>query len=191
MGFGVPVVKYLDKTYFASTAQLSIHNNGSQTEIQKTYVLDTVSKKIFNGKVIHYDVLLGLYEKSLYIILRNKNLSPLFNRLMELRELAKIKTEFERIKPRGTVTVSYRCQPSGVIVEADFSHLTLNHCQEMLLLNEQGSGTFEKYVDSSGVVLEGHRIGGWAAVAAADASMVSQSGHISFNVKGGCGAYAS
>jgi hypothetical protein len=189
LGFGVPVVKYQDKTYFAGTAYLSVYENGSQTEIKKTYILDTVSrKKLANGTVIDDGVYSFVRKKFAALYLRNKTLSPLFNRIMELRELAKIKTEFEQVKPRGAITVRYRFHPSCITVEADFSHLTLNRCQEILLLNEQGASTFEKYVDSSGAVLEGSRIGGWDAVAAASASLVSQSGNVWFSVKGEGGA---
>ena len=47
MGFGVPVVKYVDKTYFSSSAYVSIQENQSVYTIKKTYVLDTISRKKF------------------------------------------------------------------------------------------------------------------------------------------------
>ena len=72
---------------------------------------------------------------------------------MELRDLAKIKTEFIAVKPRGTVTINYHCQPEAINIKADFSKVALNKCREVLVLNEQGSSIFQKYVDSSGLNL--------------------------------------
>ena len=45
---------------------------------------------------------------------------------MELRDLANIKTEFVTVKPRGAVTVNYRCKPNAIDIEADFSKVALN-----------------------------------------------------------------
>ena len=80
---------------------------------------------------------------------------------MELRDLAKIKTEFIKVKPRGSVTINYLCQPTAINVQADFSKVALSKCKEVLVLNEQGSSVFQKYADSSGLTLCGSKIGAW------------------------------
>ena len=95
VGFGVPIVKYEDKTFFSSTADVSIQKTGSAYKLTKVFTLDTVSLKKF-GRTTYIDD--GLYSplrktfQSLY--LKHKKLNPLFNKAMELRDLANIKTEF-------------------------------------------------------------------------------------------------
>ena len=52
--------------------------------------------------------------------------------------MAKIKTEFQKVKPKGAITVNYEIQPEVIKVSVDFSDLTLDGCEELLVLNEQG-----------------------------------------------------
>lgn len=184
VGFGVPIVKYQDKTFFSGSADVSIQKNGSGFTLTKAYTLDTVSLKKF-GQASYIDD--GLYSpirktfQTLY--LKHKKLTPLFNKAMELRELANIKTEFITVKPRGTVIVNYVFSPTVINIQADFSRIALSKCEEVLVLNEQGSMPFEKYVDSSGSNLFGREIGAWETVTADQASMQSARGQISFSLK--------
>ena len=159
VGFGVPVIKYKDKTYFSSSAQVSIQKTDSACLIKKTYTLDTISRKRWKTFYLNdksYSLTRKIFE-SFY--LKNKRLSPLFNKLMELRDIAKIKTEFEKVEPRGTVAVSYQCKPSTIFVNVDFSGLKLEGCREVLVLNEQGSTVFRNYFDSDGLILRDSKIG--------------------------------
>jgi hypothetical protein len=184
VGFGVPIVRYEDKTFFSSIADVSIQKTGSTYMLTKVFTLDTVSLKKF-GRATYIDD--GLYSplrktfQSLY--LKHKKLNPLFNKAMELRDLANIKTEFIAVKPRGTVTMNYNCQPNVINIKADFSKVTLKKCVEVLVLNEQGSSVFQRYVDSSGLDLLGRKIGAWEKVSADQASLQSVKGLVSFTLQ--------
>ena len=101
---------------------------------------------------------------------------------METRELLKIKTEFQTRAPRGTISVTYNCQPNALIIHADLSKVNLQGCQEVLLLNEQGSSIFQKYVDSSGRNLLGNKIGAWDRVDADSAALQSFKGSLGFGL---------
>ncbi len=181
MGFGVPVVKYHDKTYFSSSAEVSIQKNNSIFSVKKTFILDTISrKKFWRSTYIGDDVYSMARKKFEKLYLTHKNLSPIFNNIMELRNLAKIKTEFQKVNPRGTIKVKYEIQPSAINVEADFSDLTLDGCEELLVLNEQGSTIFDSYVDADGLKLVGNKIGGWGEVIANHALMFSSKKRVSF-----------
>ena len=181
VGFGLPIVKYDDKTFFSSKADLSIQKTSSGYMLTKAYTLDTVSLKKFGQATYIDDDLYSPLRKTFQTLyLKHKKLTPLFNKLMELRELANIKTEFVTVKPRGFVTVKYCCQPTVINVEADFSKVELNKCREVLVLNEQGSRFFQKYVDSNGLNLLGNKIGAWETVTADQASLQSTKGQISF-----------
>ncbi len=182
VGFGVPVIKYKDKTYFSSSAQVSIQKTDSACLIKKTYTLDTISRKRWKTFYLNdksYSLTRKIFE-SFY--LKNKRLSPLFNKLMELRDIAKIKTEFEKVEPRGTVAVSYQCKPSTIFVNVDFSGLKLEGCREVLVLNEQGSTVFRNYFDSDGLILRDSKIGAWDVVAANEASLLDIKRQIAFSL---------
>ena len=184
IGFGVPVVKYVDKTFFSSNAEVEVQKNSSGYTLKKIYWLDTVSVKKL-GKTAYIDDAVYSYLRETFeaFYLKHKKLKPLFNKIMEIRQLARIKTEFLPVKPRGTITVKYRCQPSGISIYADFSNITLNRCLEVLFLNEQGSSTFQKYTDTNGKVLLGNKIGAWDIVTADQAGLQSPKGTLKFSLQ--------
>jgi hypothetical protein len=189
IGFGVPVVKYGDKTFFSTKAEVSTTKNRSAVTLTKVYILDTVSLKKFGQSRYIDDTIYSSIRKTFQILyLRHKKLIPLFNKTMELRDLANIKTEFVTVKPRGKVRVTYSFQPSTISIQVDYSGVDLNKCQEMLVLNEQGSSVFQKYVDSNGLTLRASKIGAWEKVAADNASLCGSKGEISFRVRKVAGA---
>ena len=189
VGFGVPIVKYQDRTFFPGTAEVFAEKSGSGFTLTKVYRLDTVSLKKF-GKTAYIDdtIYSPLRKNFQALYLKHKKLADLFNKAMELRDFANIKTEFAVVKPRGNVTVTYQCQPTAIKIEVDFSHIALRKCCEILVLNEQGACVFQKYVDSSGITLLGRKIGAWEAVTATQASLQTASGRISFSLQNSRGA---
>jgi hypothetical protein len=184
VGFGVPVVKYVDKTYFPGKAAVS----SDGCILRKVYTLNMVSfKKLGAGGYIDdriYSVLRKNFER-LYL---QKKLKGLFNKAMEIRDALKVSTEFQAVKPRGKVTVTYSCQPNRIDVNADFSKLSLEGCRELLMLNEQGSNYMMKYTDSNGALLLGNQIGAWDVVKAGFASLQSINGALCFSVSSQPGA---
>jgi hypothetical protein len=189
MGFGLPIAKYHDKTYFSSTANVSIQKNQSTYIIKKRFVLDAISRKKFWRATYIDDDVYSLVRKTFAkLYLKHKNISPFFNSIMELRNVAKIQTEFQKVKRRGNVTVTYEIQPENINVNADFSDLTLEGCEEVLVLNEQGADVFDRYADSNGLELVGGKIGGWDPVTANQAFMLSSEKQISFCLKKNSGA---
>ncbi len=175
IGFGVPVAKYSDKTYFSISAEVKKEGN----TIEKLYFLDAVSRKrIWRAKYIDdglYQLLRKTFEKSYH---RSKRLTTLFNQIMELRDVVKIRTDFVKVPPRGAIKVKYLCQPSGIRVSVDFADLLLKGCEELLVLNEQGSNFFCNYADSNGSRLVGGKIGAWDRVKAEKATL--HNGEVSF-----------
>ncbi len=181
VGFGVPVVKYRDKTFFSSSAETSTQENEKIPVLKKRYTLDTVSRKRFwKAAYINddfYSLIQNLFEKA---YLRYESLWPIFNRVMELRRTFKIRTEFVRVKPRGSIEFKYLLKPSLIKIKVDFSDLELDKCQEILILNEQGSSYFRKYADTDGLELANEMIGAWTAVKANEASLSDAKKTLSF-----------
>jgi hypothetical protein len=184
VGFGVPVVKYVDKTYFPGEAAVS--SNGCS--LTKVYTLNMISlKKLGAGGYID-DRLYSVLRKNFERLYLQKKFKGLFNKVMEVRDALKVSTEFQVVEPRGKVTVTYSCRPDCVGVQADFSELSHDGCREILMLNEQGSSYLPRYVDSDGVTLTGNQIGAWDNVTAGVASLQSISGALSFGVSSRPGA---
>jgi hypothetical protein len=189
MGFGVPVVKYADKTFFSSKAEVTVQKHDSGYLLTKNFVLDTVSVKKLGSASYLNDKLYSTARKTFQLLyLKHKRLNPLFNKAMEIRDLLGVKTEFHTVKPRGTITITYHCQPDTVKIHADLSNITLNRCQEVLLLNEQGSSIFQTYTDNTGEKLQANQIGAWDRVAADNAALLSPDGRVAFSVRGDYGA---
>jgi hypothetical protein len=189
VGFGLPVVKYKDKTYFPGSAKVTVKKQDQSLVLQKTYALDMVSRKRFWKAPYINDGLYSFVQKNFEkTYLKHQNLSPFANKLMELRDTAKIKTEFVKVQSKGNVTVQYVCQPNTISVHVDLSGLVWGGCLEVLILNEQGARFFRKYSDADGLELFDGKIGGWATVVAAGASLSSVKEKVAFSLENIFGA---
>ena len=160
------------KRFFQAQQKYQSEKSGLTLTLTKAFILDTVSLKKFGNATYIDDAVYSPLRKTFErLYLKHKKLMPLFNKVMEFRDLANIKTEFIKVKPRGKVTVTYHCQPTSIDIGADFSKIVLDKCCEVLVLNEQGSSFFRKYVDSNGLNLLDHKIGAWETVTADQASL--------------------
>jgi len=171
MGFGVPVVKYKDKTYFSSSANSWLRKEGDSCILGKMFVLDTISRKrIGQGSYVN-DKLYHFLHRAFEIgYLNFQSLTHISNKIIELQEPLNVQTIFKRVEPRGTVLFEYSCKPKEVQITVRLSLSKLDKCKEILILNEQGSSFFRRYADSSGLVLFDRNIGPWAKVNAYEAS---------------------
>jgi hypothetical protein len=184
VGFGVPIVKYEDKTFFPGAADIYLQERGLERILTKVYYLNMVSLKKFGFATYIGDSFYSPLRKAFQILyLKYKKLTPLFNKLMELRDLANIRTEFMKVKPRAKIPVSYLCRKNRIEIHADFSEIALSRCSEILVLNEQGAGFFQKYVDSHGLNLMEQKIGAWEMVSAKQATLQNATGTLSFRLQ--------
>jgi hypothetical protein len=184
MGFGLPVVKYADKTFFSTTAQISMHAGESCQSVCKVFSLDSVSFKKFGNSAFIDDGVYSAFRKAFErLYLKHNEIKPVFNKLMELRHKAKIRTIFVKVIPRGMIAVTYVFCGSRIDVRVDFSKLALKNCREVLLLNEQGSSFFRKYKDTNGSNLCGNRIGAWESLDAPEACLSNDDGAVFFCLK--------
>jgi hypothetical protein len=105
--------------------------------------------------------------------------------IMELRAIMKVQTEFIKVKPRGKVTFNYLCQPGRIIINVDLSCLELDGCEEILVLNEQGSTFFSRYSDTNEARLSDEKIGAWEMVNASEASLSDPKETLTFTLARG------
>jgi hypothetical protein len=183
VGFGVPVLKYSDKTFFCKTAVVCIkEQNEKSAVIEKVFLLDSVSKKRLNGAFINdgfYSVLHKIFEVS---YLRYGKGRSFFDWIMRLRKLLGIETYFAKVSPRGIVTFQYYCYPDHIKVSADFSGVDLTQCREILVLNEQG-GSFFRRIRSGDLVSQDKEIGAWVKSVSGFAEFSDFGGRVSFSVE--------
>ena len=182
-GFGVPVAKYSDHTFFSSTAHVWTQQRGKNNVILKTYFLDTISEKQIGGVSFNRN-LYSFFRKSFErAYLKSEGLRPVFDWLMHLRKALGIQTQFTKAPSRGSITVAYHCMPQFIRVHVDLSALDNTKCQEILILNEQGASAFKHYSDSDNISRVGREIGAWRTVNAREARFFSSKRHVGFSLK--------
>jgi hypothetical protein len=187
-GFGVPIVKYFDKTFFSRTATVHVEEkDGNAVLIKKVFLLDSVSKKQVRGASINdgfYTIIHKTFEKS---YLHLQNMRSFFDWVMRLRKTMGVETHFAKVPPKGKVTVSYHCLPDQINVSADFSEVDLSGCKQILILNEQGANFFKK-LQNGNTVLFDRKIGAWTKVEAEKAEFSAVREGVSFSMENKDGA---
>lgn len=188
-GFGLPIAKYGDRTVFSSTAQLSVQKQtDSEAVFRKIYVLDSVSKKSLRGIKLNdrfYRLIRKTFETG---YLNRKTLRFAFALAMLLRNPVGVQTSFERVEPKGKVTVTYRCSLDQIRIAVDLSALDKTNCREILILNEQGAKYFQRYSDTDGVTLSGSQISPWTKVTAERSALTCDEVRLSFTLEKSCNA---
>ncbi len=181
-GFAVPILKCADNTFFSSTAELYLEQLGSQwVVLRKVFFLDAISKKQVQGANINdgfYEAFRKTFERA---YLERAALRPVFDWMMQLRQVLGVKTQFQQVASRGTVTVTYRCLPDQIGVHVDMSGLDGSSCQQILLLNEQGANAFRTYTDKDGLLFD-RQIGAWTKVTTPTATFQSPKHQLQFTL---------
>lgn len=179
-GFGVPVARYREKTYFSGSSTVQVFEKNNCTIIAKQFVLDMVSQKEFGkakiGSNLTRKIWMGLDD----LYMQHKRL-----RLLQINNLYKsmgFKVNYVKVKPKGTVNVTYSIKPPIIHIKVDFSALEKKNLQRIFVLNEQGARYFRKYSDSNDTVLCDKKIGAWNNVEAAWASITNEKGEFGFRL---------
>jgi hypothetical protein len=183
-GFGVPIAKYQDGTFFSSTAKVYLHQQSEdEAVVSKVFFLDAISQKQVGSTYVDKGLYSALHKTFEKLYLGRLGAHGVFDWLMHLRNLIGVQTRFVQVPSRGTLTFTYRCRSRSVQVNVDLSDLNKAGCQEILILNEQGAGTFRRHMDSSGSVLFDRQVGGWTRVQAKGAAFSDILGNVSFSLK--------
>jgi hypothetical protein len=182
-GFGVPITKYSDRTYFSRTANVYVKEQDENSVIiKKVFLLDAISKKQVRGSNINddlYSIFHKTFEKS---YLHLGNMRAFFDLIMRLRKNIGIETQFSKVSPKGKVTVTYHCFSDRIKVCVDFSEVDKVGCKEILILNEQGATFFRKHIKGNEVLCD-KKIGAWNKVVAEKAEFYDIRNRISFSME--------
>ena len=179
-GFGLPVLVYSDETYFSGTSKLNVSQCGNCGIIVKEFTMNRIARNSFMNVTLENRAARGFIE----------HLSKLYQdhqrfRVLTLKDLTgrmKIGKAFIDAAPRGKVTVTYTLEKQRVTVKADFQQLERRGLKRIFMLNEQGTGVFRKYNDSSGTTLTDDKIGAWDLVDAEWACLETLKGEVGFRL---------
>ena len=179
-GFGVPAVCYREKTYFSGSSNVHIFEKDNRTLFDKQFVLDMVSQKSFRKAKIGGKTVRKLWMRLDDLYMKHKRL-----RLLQINDLYKsmgFKVSYVKVKPKGTVNVTYSIEPPIIHIKADYSSLEKKNLQRIFVLNEQGASYFRKYSDSNDTVLFDKKIGAWKSVEAEWACISSEKSEFGFRL---------
>ena len=178
-GFGLPIARFHDKTFFPGSALLSLIDEGPPTVIEKTYIMNTISVKQISGSRISDTLYHPVHRAFTHLYLSLGRLRFAFDAVMELRNIVGVRTSFETAKPRGSVAVRYTLHPDIVEIEANSKLET--SCEELVFLNEQGASIFRRYSDVNESELIDERMGAWDRIEAGEATLSDLENKLSFS----------
>jgi hypothetical protein len=142
IGFGVPVVKYTDKTFFPGSSKVFFDKDHGVVE--KVFAMDTIPKKrIGKGPYLNDFLYSSLHKIIAKGYIRSRAIRSFFNRL-NLGKIFGIYTQFVKTEPRGWISIIYKPIPKGVSIEVDLRSLKRSRCKGIIILNEQGSHFFRR-----------------------------------------------
>jgi hypothetical protein len=190
-GFGLPIVKYSERTCLSSTATISVNNTPkdkseeSVFRITKCFTMDTISRKTLANKIFVDGTLYKGITRLIQRNYREKTSSRWITKpLVELRNpLLGIRTMFCRIQPKGYVTMVYDIFADRIVVKADFGKVSKKNCERLFVMNEQSSTFFRKYSDSNGETFRDNKIGAWDRVEAHRATLSDINDEVCFALR--------
>ena len=187
-GFGVPILKYSDETYFSGSSNLHVHKQGNLVVIRKEFFMDLVARERFRNIRLENRKIRTLidYMSMLYQKYKRLDRSILLVKGLLLR--FGVQPSFIRIPSKAKVTVTYIIDRRRILVEMNFSLLDRTNLEKVFVLNEQGAWFFRTYSDLDGLRLVDEEIGAWTDVKAQSAKITDYHERIGFglkNMKGG------
>ncbi len=189
VGFGAPVVVYQDRPFFSSSARTSFQSKEDHKTLIKSFMIYTISKKKLGKSFYLHDRFYRFFQRCFHTIYtRNKNLAPFLTVFIELMKTCGINTEFQKVNPRGVITLKYSFLPDLIEVDVSLCRLDKKGCKEILVLNEQGASFFRNYLDTDGLNLSDGQIGAWELTRAKEVFLFDLQKKTGFSLKNKDGA---
>ena len=167
VGFGVPVVRMGLQTLFPGSVAMEWPSDGSAAPIRARYRLDRVEKLAQAGSQPVDGRLFYTAKNLLAEVIRRwpASRNALTATSSALRRIFRWETTYADAGFATEVEVTYRidAEAGRLSVEIEAQNLPAV-ITEVVMMNEQGAHTFDRYGDSSGLRLQGKRIGCWDEV---------------------------
>ncbi len=182
VGFGVPVIKYKDQTYYSADSMLQTSRNSNQEVIiRKEYRLNAVRRSKIDST--QNPAIQNRIEDLNRIYQNNKQIAAFMLKLKPFLYPFVVNSKFVSAPPRGRVVATYKIKPNHINIDLDFSGVEPKNLQQIVVLNEQGAHFFRNYTDSDGLSLCDGGIGIWTLVYADYATISSHQNGLSFTLK--------
>lgn len=181
-GFGVPVVKYSDETFFSGSSCLHVKNNANRLEIRKEFLMNLVARDRFRNLKLENPKIRAMFD---YISILYQRHGYLARSILIMKSLffgIGLKSSFKKSPHRGKVVVTYIIDRKRISVKLNLGLLDQTNLRKIFILNEQGAHFFRTYSDSDGLRLVDEQIGAWQEVLAQSARMADAESKIGFNL---------
>jgi len=182
IGFGVPILKFGEKTIFPGRGDIELIEYADITEVLIDYDLNLSETIAFKGRKIEKRTIYGIKES----LSRLHRKYPFSRKILTagsnaLRRSLDIETGFEESASAGLARIKYTINADGKIhVMIDLSRIQREilreKCTEIMIMNEQGANFFDTYCDSKGTILHGEAIGSWQETSCEEVSFRSKEG---------------
>jgi hypothetical protein len=182
-GFGVPIGKYSDETFFSGSSFIQVHKHENYVIIRKEFLMDTIARDKFRNLKLENMKLRKKIDFVSLLYKKHKRLAQFILHAKGLLFRFGVESVFIRTEPRGKVIVTYTVDRNRILVKLSFSMLVRNNLQKVFVLNEQGAHFFRKYSDSEGLKVNDKEIGVWDDVTAQSAKIADKKDRIAFSLK--------
>ncbi len=186
VGFGLPVLKRGLRAFFPGEVRLETNHRNEILEITATFTLDLEERLAADGQSLINNRLLYLTKNFLAAIMRR--IPParrgLANISSALRKHYGWQTRYARSESRDQIRMIYLIKEQAGIAEIqlDAGEADLRDVTELIIMNEQGAGAFDRYRDSSCNDLSGDGIGLWDEVIPDHAGFISTTYQLAFSL---------
>jgi len=183
IGFGAPVVKYRDKTYFPRDATLTVLEENDVTYIVKEFEINSVFRVKILGKHIKSPIFYSVTEFFSKVHREHKSIRWLLDIILAIvRKTMGHPADLVMTSQKGRITVSCQVRDDSIFVRVDSTKLDKTDCEEICIMNEQGAEFFRKYTDTDGLTLVDDQIPSWEKVQAKEARFSDIQDRIGFEL---------
>ena len=179
-GFGVPVVSYINDTYFSGSSSLVFIDQGDSVKLRKEFLMDRVQRKELRGIRLENQRIRAAWRLLDKLYQGHRRLQSVSS--IDMVKKMGIKFSFIDADPVGKVVVTYSIGRNRIDAKADFSLLRKNNLRKIFLLNEQGTKFFRRYSDSCGSSMIDGQIGAWRTVDTKSANITNAQGNVGFKL---------
>ena len=184
IGFGVPILKFGEKTIFPGKGYIELKEHADHTQVMIDYDLNLAETIAFKGRKIENRPLYGVKES----LSRLHRKYPFSRKILTdgsnaLRRSLDIETGFEEGASAGLARITYTITSDGMIhVRVDLRRIQREIYTEVMIMNEQGANFFDTYCDSKGTILHGEAIGSWQETSCDEVSFRYPKDRLTFTV---------
>jgi len=187
VGFGLPVIQRGLATVFPGKVDLEIRREGPREEIVAMYSMNLGEKIAGSDRRTLSNNILYTFRNRLSDWYRRfpPLRTPLTFISSTLRGMFRWRTVFETSEFSTAIAMRYCTgeRKDRIRVDADLTNMDRDGVTEVAIMNEQGARYFDRYQDSSGMVLTGNKINGWDEVTADKASFICDRHRVAFTLR--------